>query len=551
MASEKHRSGGEILVDALAIHGAETLFCVPGESFLAVLDALRDRAGDIRLVTCRQEGGAANMAEATGKLTGRPGLCFVTRGPGATNASIGVHTAFQDSTPLILMIGQVSRGHLEREAFQEIDFRRMYGQMAKWVAQVDDPARIPEFLSRAYHTATSGRPGPVVLAFPEDVLSGTAQVDDIGPYAPVVPAPRAQDIEMLLDILASAERPFVLLGGGGWSATACADMRDFIEANDLPAATSFRCQDLVDNRSPNYVGDVGIAINPKLAQAIDAADVILAAGPRLGEMTTGGYRLLRSPVPKQKLIHVHPGAEELNRVYRASLAINAGMGPLAAALAGQRIAGGRRRRAWTRAARAAYEAHVRPDAKADTGTGAETDGVDLADVFRQLRARLPDDTILTNGAGAYTVWAHRFFEFRRFRTQLAPTSGAMGYGVPAAIGAKIAAPQRCVVAVAGDGCFLMTGQELATAMHEKAPILVLVINNAMYGTIRLHQDRTYPGRAFGTDLTNPDFAAYARAFGAFGEVVTRTEAFAPALDRALESGRPAVIELRTKGPAHR
>ncbi len=546
MTGDKARRGGEILVDALTIHGADTLFCVPGESFLAVLDALRDRARDIRVVTCRQEGGAANMAEAYGKLTGRPGLCFVTRGPGATNASIGIHTAFQDSTPVILMIGQVGRGHLEREAFQEIDYRRMYGQMAKWVAQIDDPARIPEFISRAYHTATSGRPGPVVLALPEDVLSASARVDDVEPYAPVAPAPREQDVETAFEMLAAAERPFVLLGGAGWSQAACADMRRFVEDNDLPAGTSFRCQDLLDNRSPNYVGDVGIAINPKLAQIISDADVILAVGPRLGEMTTAGYTLLRPPVPKQTLIHVHTGAEELNRVYRARLAINSGMAPFVQALAGRRIAGAARWQDWTKAARAAYEAHVAGQA----GSPSARPAIDLAEVFRQLRARLPDDAILTNGAGAYTVWAHRYFEYRTFRTQLAPTSGAMGYGVPAAIAAKIAAPERTVVAVAGDGCFLMTGQELATAVRERAAVLILVINNNMYGTIRLHQDRSYPGRAFATDLTNPDFAAYARAFGAFGEVVTCTDQFASALDRALEAGCPAVIELRTEGPGH-
>ncbi|CAG1012565.1 acetolactate synthase I/II/III large subunit [Burkholderiales bacterium] len=530
------RHGGQILVDALLGHGVDHIFAVPGESYLAVLDALHDVQENLRLIVCRQEGGAANMAEAYGKLTGRPGICFVTRGPGATNASIGVHTAFQDSTPMILFIGQVGSDCVEREAFQEIDYRRMFGPMAKWVAQIDRADRIPELVSQAFHRATSGRPGPVVLALPEDMLEATATVADAPRYQPVPAHPGAADLASLRQRLAAAQRPLVIVGGSGWNGEACAALRQFIEANDLPVACAFRFQDLFDNRHPNYCGDVGIGINPRLAQRIREADLLLVIGARLGEMTTSGYTLLEVPRPRQQLIHIHAGAEELGRVYAADLMINASMAPMAATLANLPPVDAAAWHATVAAARADYEAHQRRVAVPGT--------LDMWAVMQTLSARLPEDAILTNGAGNYATWLHRYYRYPVFRTQLAPTSGAMGYGVPAAIAAKIVQPQRTVVCFAGDGCFLMNGQELATAVQYNAAVVFLVINNGMYGTIRMHQERRYPGRVCGTTLTNPDFAAYARAFGAVGETVSRTEDFAPALERALAAGRPALLELQ-------
>ncbi len=536
MTTPLPRSGGQILVDALKTQGVDHVFCVPGESYLAVLDALHDAQEAIGLIVCRHEGGAANMAEAYGKLTGRPGICFVTRGPGATNASIGVHTAFQDSTPMILFIGQVGSDCVEREAFQEIDYRRMFGPMAKWVAQIDRADRIPELVSQAFHRATSGRPGPVVLALPEDMLEATATVADAPRYQPVLAHPGAADLWALRQRLAAAQRPLVILGGSGWNQDACAHIRQFVEANELPVACAFRFQDLFDNRHPNYCGDVGIGINPRLAKRIAQTDLLLVIGARLGEMTTGGYTLLEVPRPRQQLIHVHAGAEELGRVYAADLLINAAMPPMAAALAAMAPVEPAAWRATVPAAHADYQAH---QARVEV-PGA----LDLWTVMQTLSARLPEDAILTNGAGNYATWLHRYHRYTGFRTQLAPTSGAMGYGVPAAIAAKIVRPQRTVVCLAGDGCFLMNGQELATAMHYNAAVIFLVINNGMYGTIRMHQEKRYPGRVCATGLTNPDFAAYARAFGAFGETVSRTEDFAPALERALAADRPALLELQ-------
>jgi len=529
------RTGGQVLVDQLALHGVELAFCVPGESYLAVLDALHD--APIRLVTCRHEAAAANMAEAHGKLTGKPGICLVTRGPGATQASVGIHTAQQDSTPLILLIGQVGRDMLDREAFQEIDYRRMFQPMAKWVAQIDRAERIPEFLARAFSVATAGRPGPVVLALPEDMLVDEVDVADAQPYTPVQTHPGAEELERLRELLESAERPFVLAGGGGWTAAAASDLLAFCAANALPVGTSFRCQDYVDNLAPEHAGHVGVGIDPKLAARVTEADVLLVVGARLGEMTTGGYTLVEPPLPRQTLVHVHAGAEELGRVFQPALAINAGSPEFAAAV--RRLPGSSpspSRRAWVEAAHADYLATLEPV----TPPGE----LNLSQVVRTLRERLPDDAILCNGAGNFAVWGHRFFPFRHYRTQLAPTSGAMGYGVPAAIAAKLAQPGCVVVCIAGDGDFLMSGNELATAVHEDAAIIVLVVNNGMYGTIRMHQERDYPGRVVGTSLTNPDFAAFAQSFGVSGELVARTEEFAPALDRALATGRPALLELR-------
>ncbi|MFY9874626.1 MAG: thiamine pyrophosphate-binding protein [Rhodomicrobium sp.] len=530
------RTGGKILADQLHLHGARMIFGVPGESYLAVLDALYDRRDSMPFIVCRQEGGAAMMAEAYGKLTGAPGICMVTRAPGATNASSGVHVARQDSTPMILFIGQVGRGMMDREAFQEIDFRRMFGQMAKWVAQIDDAARIPEYVSRAFHTAVSGRPGPVVLALPEDMLREKAAVPDPEPYRRVEPHPSLTQMAEFRAALAAAKRPLAIIGGGGWDAEAALHVRRFAEGSGLPVAASFRRQDYLDNESPCYVGDAGIGINPALAQRIRDADLLLVLGARLGEMPTQGYSLLDIPRPKQKLIHLHASADELGRVYQPDLPINAGPRAFAAALAETAPVDGSAWRGWREEARKAYEAwQVAP----------RTPGaLQMGDIIAHLRRVLPPDAIIANGAGNYGIWLHRFYRYRQFGAQLAPTSGSMGYGAPAAIAAKLVYPKRTVVAFAGDGCFLMTGQEFATAMQYNAAVIFIVVNNGMYGTIRMHQERAYPARVSGTDLTNPDFAAYARAFGGFGAVVTRTEDFAPAFEAAQASGAPSILELR-------
>jgi len=532
----RRRTGGQILIDQLRIHGVDMAFGVPGESYLAALDALFEARNQIRFLICRQEGGACNMAEAYGKLTGRPGICFVTRGPGATNASIGLHTAFQDSTPLILLIGQVARDQTEREAFQEIDFRRMFGPVTKWVAEIDDARRIPELVSQAFHRATSGRPGPVALALPEDMLTDVVEVPDAGPYHPIQAEAGPQNMARLRELLAGAKRPLVILGGGGWSAKASADIAAFAEANKLPITNSFRCQDLLDNQHPNYVGDVGIGINPKLAERVRQADVLLVVGARLGEMTTGGYTLIDLPVPRQTLVHVHPGVEELGRVYQPALAINAGMPQFAAAARAMAPVDSAAWQAETKTARAEYLAFGKPP---------ESPGpVQLGEIVTYLREHLPRDAILTNGAGNYATWLHRFYSYGGFRTQLAPTSGAMGYGVPAAVAAKAVHPDRVVVSWNGDGCFMMNGQELATAVQYGLPVIFVVVNNGMFGTIRMHQERNYPERVLGTELVNPDFAALARAYGAHGELVVKTEEFGPIFDRAMAAGKPTLIEIR-------
>ncbi|MDY0873027.1 thiamine pyrophosphate-binding protein [Dongia rigui] len=532
----KPRNGGRILIDALIGHGVDMAFCVPGESYLAALDALHDSQDKIKLVVCRQEGGAAYMAEAYGKLTGRPGICFVTRGPGATNASVGVHTAFQDSTPMILFIGQVARDQVEREAFQEIDFRRMYGPMVKWVAEIEDAARIPELVSQAFHRAVNGRPGPVVLALPEDMLTDIAEVGDAMHYKVSRAHPGEEQVADFRALLTKAQRPLVILGGGGWDAEAVADIRAFAEANNLPVGCSFRCQDLFDNTLPNYVGDVGIGINPKLAQRIKESDLLIAIGPRLGEMTTSGYTLIDIPVPAQKLVHVHASVEELGRVYQATLPINSGMGAFARALRKMAPVDHKAWASWTSGAHADYIENIKHSPVPGD--------LQMGDIMAWLRHRLPEDAILTNGAGNYATWSHRFYQYRKFRTQLGPTNGSMGYGVPAAVAAKLAAPDRVVVSFNGDGCFMMNGQELATAVQYGANVVFLVINNGMYGTIRMHQEKTYPGRVSGTELHNPDFVALGKAYGAHAELVEKTAEFAPAFERALAAGKPALLELR-------
>lgn len=530
------RSGGQILVDALRIHGVERVFGVPGESYLAALDAFHDAEDAIEFVICRQEGGAAYMAEAYGKLTGRPGICFVTRGPGATNASVGVHTAFQDSTPMILFIGQVARDQMEREAFQEIDYRRMFGQMAKWVVEIEDAARIPELVSQAFHRAVNGRPGPVVVALPEDMLTDVVTVADAPAYKRVDTYAGEPQLDELIALLAKAARPMVVAGGGGWTKQAVTDLRAFSEAFSLPVVASFRCQDLFDNTHGNYAGDLGLAAGPKLSQHVKDCDVLIAIGARLGEMTTGAYTLIDIPVPKQTFVHVHPGAEELGRVYHAALPINASVAGFLSQAAKLKPATAPAWREWTKTAHADYLENIRHPLIPGP--------VQMGEVMEWLRGHLPADAILTTGAGNYSAWAHRFYQYRTFRTQLGPTNGSMGYGVPAAIAAKITAPERSVVAFAGDGCFLMNGQELATAMQYDARVIFLVINNGMYGTIRMHQERNYPGRVSGTRLTNPDFADLARSYGLHAETVERTEAFANAFLRSEASGKPALIEIR-------
>jgi len=529
------RTGGQILVANLLAQRATHAFGVPGESFLAVLDALHDVRDRLPFIVCRQEGGAAYMAEACGKLTGRPGIAFVTRGPGASNAAVGIHTAMQDSTPLIVFIGQVGSDTVDREAFQEIDYRRMFGQMAKWVAQIDRADRVPEYLSHAFHTAVSGRPGPVVLALPEDMQTDEATVPDTGRYQRVAAHPGPEQMHALRDMLAKAERPIVILGGSGWNAEACKDFNTFVTAFNLPVGCSFRAQDLLDNRDPHYVGDVAVSMNPKLIERIRASDLLVVVGARLGEWTTLNYTLLDIPRPKQKFVHIHAGAEELGRVYQGDLLVNSGM-PEFASAARALSPVQRRWDEWTEGARADFEAWQQPVSVPGR--------VNMSEVLRYLRDRLPPETMVTNGAGNFSIWVHRFYRYTGFRTQLGPTSGAMGYAVPAAVAAKFVHPDRPVVAFAGDGDFLMTGQELATTMQYGLRIIFVVVNNGMYGTIRMHQEREYPGRVSGTELRNPDFAALARSYGLHGEIMESTADFAAAFERAFNAKTAALLEVR-------
>ena len=529
------RHGGQIVIDQLKIHGCERVFFVPGESFLAVLDGLVD-VPEIEPVVCRQEGGAAIMAEAYGKLTGKPGVCMVTRGPGATNASAGVHIAQQDSTPMILLIGQVARHMVDREAFQEVDYRKMYEPLAKWVAQIDQIERIPEYISHAYHVATSGRPGPVVLALPEDVQSAYAEVADCKPYTKVEARAGLDDVAAFRSMLEEAAKPLVIVGGHPWDATATDNLIRFAERNGIAVANEFRFQDYMPNRHPNYVGDVGIGIDPNLAKMMAEADLIVLLGARMGEMASSGYKLLQIPCPTQKLIHIYPGSDELGRVYRPDLAINASQPSFLAAVAAMEPINGVDNSAWIARGHANYLQFAEPfDTPGD---------VKMAHVISQLSATLPDDAIITNGAGNYAAFLHRFYHYQGFRTELAPTSGSMGYGLPAAISAKLQYPERDVVCVAGDGCFMMHCQEFATAVQFGANIITIIVNNGILGTIRMHQERNYPYRVSGTTLRNPDFVAYAKAFGGYGEKVTRSEDFAGALERARKANLPAIIELQ-------
>jgi acetolactate synthase-1/2/3 large subunit len=527
------RTGGQILVDQLLAQGCDRIFTVPGESFLAVLDALHDTP-QIATVVCRQEGGAAFMACADGSLTHRPGVVFVTRGPGATNAAIGVHVARQDSQPLILFVGDVDRTTRDREAFQEVDLPAMFAPLAKWAARIDDAARIPEYVARAYAVAMNGRPGPVVLALPEDMLRDTAVVADRPRVERLPQGCDEAPLEQLTDLLATAERPLAIVGGAGWDGVAAQDFAAWADRTGVPVATAFRRQDAIPNDCPSYAGNLGYGPNPALVARVQAADLLIVAGPRLGEATTDGYTLITPDHPGQRLVHVHPDANELGMTYRTDLAICAGMAEFAEALVsldGPPHPGG-------------AEAHAE---WLQWSTPASRDGVtlDLGPCVAAMREQLPADTIICNGAGNYSGWWHRYWRYCAPGTQLAPTAGAMGYGLPAGIAAALRYPERQVVALAGDGCFLMNGQELATAVQHDAQLLVLVVDNQGYGTIRMHQERDYPGRVQATTLANPDFAALARAYGCWAETVERTEDFGAALTRAIEQRGVRLLHLRT------
>ncbi|MGI9418178.1 MAG: thiamine pyrophosphate-binding protein [Geminicoccaceae bacterium] len=528
------RTGGQILVDQLRIHGAEMAFGVPGESYLAVLDAVHD--SPLRYIICRSEGGAAMMAEAYGKLTGRPGVAMVTRGPGATNASPGVHIASQDSTPMILLIGQVARAMRDREAFQEIDYRRMFGGIAKWVTEIEDAARIPEILARAYHTACSGRPGPVIIGLPEDMLTDRAAATDAPRFQPVQAHPSVEDMARLQRLLSSARRPVAILGGGGWNPQAVKDIRTFIERFNLPTAVSFRRQDYLDNRSPCYIGHAGVSLKPPLSDRIKDADLLILINTRLGEASSMGYGLIDIPKPKQVLVHIHADAAEIGATYSTDLSINAGPAPFARAALRLKPINNDRWTGLTEAARQEYLDSLQPN---------DLPGrLNFGKVVTHIDQHTPDDAIITNGAGNYCVWVNGYYQYRGYKTQLAPTSGSMGYGTPAAVAAKLVYPDRTVIVFAGDGCLLMNGQEMATAAQYGLKVLWIVANNGMYGTIRMHQERDYPRRISGTDLANPDFSALARAYGGHGEVVETDEDFPAALERAMAADTFALLDLR-------
>ena len=531
------RTGAQALINALGINSIDRIFSIPGESFLAALDALYDKP-EIALTICRNEGGASYMTEAYGKLTGKPGVCFVTRGPGATNASCGLHVAMQDSTPMILLIGQIARKDMDREAFQEIDYRRMFGQVAKWVAQIEDADRIPEYLNRAFATATSGRPGPVVLALPEDMLTDITDAADANPWQALKTHPAAEDIDNTIEILSQAKSPIIIVGGSGWSEATRLGLQNFAEESSLPVVNTFRCQDYIDHQHPNYIGDLGIGVNPALSQRIQKADTLLVIGARLGEMTTGGFELIDIPNPSQTMIHIHSGAEELGHIYQPDLAINASSDAFIEALKVRQL-NVSNSKGWKKQLEQA-----RQDFENWSTPVRSKGSLQFSEIIQTVQQATDDDAIICNGAGNNTNWLHRFYRFYQYRTQLAPTSGTMGYGVPAAISAKLIYPHKTVVAFAGDGDFMMNGQELATAMQYGANIIIIVVNNGIYGTIRMHQEREYPERVVGTDMLNPDFCALAKAYGADAELVTRTEDFTAAFDRAQSANKPTLIEIQ-------
>lgn len=527
------RHGGQILVDQLKAQGVRRVFSVPGESFLAALDGLYESG--IENIVCRHEGGACMMAEAHAKLTGTPGVVFVTRGPGATNGSSGIHVARQDSTPLIMFVGQIDNRHRDREAFQEVNYREFFKPIAKWAAEVDHTERLPEYISRAFHLACSGRPGPVVLALPENILSARADAPDIAPIAPTPPSVCSEQLDAVQEMLCNARRPLVIAGGSVWSSETAQALGRFAQKFGLPVCVTFRRMDRIDNLHPNYAGDLAVGMNPKLADRLRDADCLLVLGSRLGDIATGGYELLDPASPGKTIIHIHPDPDELGRVFRPDLALAAPAVDVIAKLSQRTAPAHADWTEWTRAAHADYLDWVTPR---------ETPGnVKLEQVIHQLSDILPEDAIVTNGAGNYAAFLHRYLRARAFPGHLAPTSGSMGYGLPAAIAAKLEHPDRPVICFAGDGCFQMTLTEMSTARQYGADIVVIVCNNGQYGTIRMHQEKTYPGRVSGTQMFNPDYAALARAYGGHGERVERTADFLPAYERALAAGGLALIEV--------
>ena len=549
-AASQSQLGGHLLVECLIAQGVSHAFGVPGESYLAVLDGFHKYQDQIQFVTCRQEGGAAFMADAQGRLTGRPGVCFVTRGPGATNASIGVHTAFQDSTPMVLFVGDVATDTRDREAFQEVDFCSFFGPstkgMAKRVERIDDAKRIPEYVSRAFATAMNGRPGPVVLVLPEDMLTHEVSSRPLPQIEPVQAWSDPGSLRQLREMLLQAQRPFVIAGGGGWTPQSAQALQRFAENWQLPVGNAFRFQDTFDNFHPLYAGDVGIGINPKLAQRIKDSDLIIAIGPRLGEMTTSGYTLLEVPKPKQKLVHIHASAEELNRVYHADLAICASMNAAARSLEVLTAPPSLPWTDWAAQANTDYLANTLPQTLAGLPADSAQGLVNMPEVISVLQRHLPADAVLTNGAGNFASWVHRYYKHhgisKGFKTQLAPTVGAMGYGVPAGIAAAVLTG-RVVFTIAGDGDFLMNGQELATAAQHGAKTIVVLLNNGMYGTIRMHQERDFPTHNMGSHLNNPNFANLAKAYGYEGVRISKTEEFEPALTAALARNEGTLIEI--------
>ncbi|MCF6368202.1 thiamine pyrophosphate-binding protein [Rhizobium halophilum] len=534
------KTGGQLIVDALRANGVKRVSCVPGESYLAVLDALYESG--IETLVCRQEGGAAMMADCWGRLTGEPGICMVTRGPGATNASAGLHIAKQDSIPMILFIGQVQRDAREREAFQEVEYRRAFTEFAKWVGEIDDARRIPEFVTRAFAVATSGRPGPVVLTLPEDMLVEEVNAPAAKAYTPVEAHPGPSQMQALEALLKDAQRPMFILGGTRWSEQAVADVQAFASRFKVPVGCSFRRQMLFDHLHPSYAGDVGIGINPALAKEIKESDLLVLVGARMSEMPSSSYTLIDIPYPAQKLVHVFPDPEELGRIYRPDLAICAAPAEFASALKHLEPPAAP---LWAERKSAMHDAYLKWSTPPQTGPG----GVQMGPIMEWIDANTAEDTIFCNGAGNYATWVHRFHRFRKFNTQAAPTSGSMGYGLPAAVAAKQVFPAREVICFAGDGCFMMHGQEFITAVRYNLPIITVLVNNGTYGTIRMHQEREYPGRVSATDLVNPDFVTYAKAFGGHGELVERTQDFAPAFERARASGKPAIIEVKLDAEA--
>jgi acetolactate synthase-1/2/3 large subunit len=534
MRASNTRTGGQILVDQLVAQGVEHVFCVPGESYLAVLDAFHD--ANLNVTVCRQEGGATMMADASARLTGRPGIAFVTRGPGATNAMPAIHIAEHDDVPLILFIGQVGREMRERGAFQEMNYRALFGSTTKWATEIDDPARIPEIVSRAFHVAMQGRPGPVVIGLPEDMLTDQAAVEDAARVERIETYPGKPQIEQLQELLSQAKAPVVILGGGGWTPQAVADMRQFAQRFQLPVSTVFRRAMLFDYGHECYIGELGISPNPKLKARIESADLVLIVGDRMAELQSQSYTLFEIPNPRQKLVHVHAAAEELGRVYHPHLGVHATPAAFCAALAELQPP---KEIAWADAT-ASHADYIAWTEKPSPSPGS----VHIGEIAIYVRDHITADAIITNGAGNFAGWVQRYMRYRSFGTQLAPTSGSMGYGVPAAVGAKRVQPERTVICFAGDGDFLMNGQEFATAVQYDLPIVVVLLDNGMYGTIRMHQERDYPGRISATVLNNPDFAAYARAFGGHGETVERTAGFGPAFERAVKSGKPAIIHTK-------